>query len=134
MRPTHSKVTDHPGTVSRAKDGNCGACIYAISKGRKSFGLTPPLETGTPCTDCGRPMRRTRVPLKDAPGTVTGHNVVICVRDAERLKRAGQPVPTWETVQAKKELEPSNAPQELEAFVAARRRRGVPAEGLRLAA
>lgn len=70
LRPAHTLLRNYPGTLADGGKGYCQACIRVLKnpnyKARPKFNDS----LGTPCADCGKPLRPKGTLHKNHPGTV----------------------------------------------------------------
>lgn len=85
-----------------------------------------PANSITPCTECGHMTRSTRMKLSDYPNTIARGGRGMCVTCWRNNKGVQGSLSTPERVQQHRYNVSG-----LESFMEARRRRGVPTEGLR---
>ena len=151
IRPYHTKLEDHPGTISKAGTLACGPCYHGIRQGTGAVTFSK-LVTGTPCLRCATPLRPWGTKVSDHPGTKphkgSGY-CMDCTREniydqqlAEALKTgAVAPNPTVDSQGRLAKMTPpppyldaeaNKNRKALDKYMDNRRRRGVPAEGMPL--
>lgn len=151
LRPAGKRPADYPGMFSHGGGGDCTACYSRKRNAR----VKPPepvetLATGTPCTQCQRPLRSTSVPKVDAPDTIAHRAGGMCgkcwkehgkpeVRDPDALVKASNSQGQIRHLRRRcglpkrpKDLTPEELALRMavEELVEERRRRGIPREGL----
>jgi len=115
LRPSNTTATDHPGTVKRHAMGRCKLCYRRLDptpvRGQEPLVL--------PCTNCGHPTRPPRASITECPGTKirVGDLCRTCDSACESV-----PLDRLRYLQS-----------EVEYFNRARRARGIPEEGLKVA-
>lgn len=112
LRPDRGTIKEFPGTVRRRTGGYCWNCRKAAETVIDDRPLV------RPCTGCGHMTRPTRVKPQDAPGARLRAGDLCRVCD----NNCGTVPPERAALVA----------HELEVFFRARRRRGVPAEGIKV--
>lgn len=137
MRPYGTTLEEHPGTVCRAGQ-NCSACANTRSRGRQPRAPKPvKLEAGTPCKDCGKSLRPKGTKAGKYPGTIPHQAGGKCRRchlaDPAQVNEAlAFRAKTSALGDAPDDLEGKDAKARarLDAYMAARRARGIPTAGI----
>lgn len=156
LRPLKAQAIHWPGTISRVSSTECTTCYarrYNGSKPRTKAVITQtettvPMDQLPTCTDCGKTMRPQGATADRYPGTVaySGTQCGGCYKRASRAiqakeRNAKQSKDRAERAEklrlkAKAEAEATTSTREqrlvreLDGFLAARRKRGAPAEGI----
>ena len=114
VRPQRGNVADFPGTVKRYTGGYCRQCNPGTAV---VVDTRPDIR---PCIHCGTPTRPTRISAAEAPGARirVGDLCRVCDNACATVD------PSQEALVA----------HELDLFFRARRRRGIPAEGIKVGA
>lgn len=158
LRPYKAQPAHWPGTVSRANATECTTCYahrHTGSKPRKPAVITQtenliPMDQLPICIDCKQTMRPHKTTIARYPGTVA-YNGIRCGTCQKRASREAQAKERTAKkskeqaeraeklrLKAKAEAEATQVDREqrlvreLDSFLAARRKRGVPAEGIQL--